>query len=103
MTLLAKFYYRCIDDIDLYPGIMSEKRRCGEVLGPTQKCLIGLQFRALRDGDRFWYEKKDRVTGFTKGRTSLHHVLFTYSGSSHDLVLSHPIFQTTWTQIRLMD
>ena len=78
MTLFAQLYYRCVDDIDLYPGIMSEKRRCGEVLGPTQKCLIGLQFRALRDGDRFWYEKKDRVTGFTKGnlKTLLHQVFF---------------------------
>ena len=62
------FSCRCTDDIDLYPGIMSERRGCDEILGPTQKCLIGLQFKALKEGDRFWYEREDPTVGFTLGK-----------------------------------
>ena len=57
--------YKNVADIDLFAGGMSELAQAGSVLGPTYTCLIARQFRAFRDGDRFWYERDDHQTGFT--------------------------------------
>ncbi|XP_017287235.1 peroxidasin isoform X2 [Kryptolebias marmoratus] len=43
-------------NIDLFPAMMSEDLVPGSRLGPTLMCLLALQFRRVRDGDRFWYE-----------------------------------------------
>lgn len=52
------------DNIDLWVGGIAETRLPGSLLGPTFACLFGLTFRNVRDGDRFYFEKKTRV--FTK-------------------------------------
>ena len=57
--------YKDVADIDLFAGGMSEYAQAGSALGPTYTCLIARQFRAFRDGDRFWYERDDHQTGFT--------------------------------------
>ncbi|KAL3985806.1 hypothetical protein ACH3XW_40160 [Acanthocheilonema viteae] len=46
-------------NIDLFAGGVAEKRFDGALTGPTFSCIIAEQFRRIRDGDRFWYEKKD--------------------------------------------
>jgi len=51
--------YRCcrsVDDVDLFPAALSEKRIDGALVGPTFACLLARQFSDLRRGDRYWYE-----------------------------------------------
>ncbi|XP_067657153.1 peroxidasin homolog [Haliotis asinina] len=57
--------YNNVDDIDLYSGGIAEAPVAGAAVGNTYICLIGKQFKKLRDGDRFWFESTDSVTGFT--------------------------------------
>ncbi|KAJ8304775.1 hypothetical protein KUTeg_018358 [Tegillarca granosa] len=57
--------YAHVDDIDLYAGGISEKHLQGADVGPTFACILGRQFQALKEGDRFWYENKFKKTGFS--------------------------------------
>lgn len=40
-------------NIDLFPALMAEDLVPGSRLGPTLMCLLGTQFKRLRDGDRY--------------------------------------------------
>ncbi|CAG2220542.1 PXDN [Mytilus edulis] len=64
-TRLLRKIYRHPDDIDLFVGGISENHLTDGVVGPTFACIIGRQFRDIKLGDRFWYENKFAVTGFT--------------------------------------
>ncbi len=48
--------YPNIDRIDPWAGILAEDHVEGALFGPTAMTIIGQQFTALRDGDRFYYE-----------------------------------------------
>ena len=39
-------------DIDFYVGGIAEDAEEGSVIGPTFSCIVGKQFKALKDGDR---------------------------------------------------
>ncbi|XP_063847936.1 peroxidase-like [Scylla paramamosain] len=60
-----KEIYRHPDDIDLWSGGVSERPLPGSMIGPTFSCLIGLTFKELRFGDRFWYENQGFPSQFT--------------------------------------
>ncbi len=49
--------YDSVDDIDLWIGGLSEAPYRGGQLGELFNKIITDQFTALRDGDRFWYER----------------------------------------------
>ena len=48
--------YRSVDDVDLWVGALCESPLPGALVGETIHTILSLQFAALRDGDRFWYE-----------------------------------------------
>ncbi|XP_060521875.1 chorion peroxidase-like isoform X1 [Cylas formicarius] len=58
--------YESVDDIDLFPGGLTENQLPGGLVGPTFGCIIGLQFARLKQCDRFWYETQDRTVGFSE-------------------------------------
>nr|XP_009938691.1 PREDICTED: eosinophil peroxidase [Opisthocomus hoazin] len=49
--------YGTPDNIDLWIGAIAEPFVPRGRVGPLLACIIGTQFRNLRDGDRFWWEK----------------------------------------------
>ncbi|XP_037652272.1 thyroid peroxidase [Sebastes umbrosus] len=48
--------YKHPDNIDVWLGGLVEYLLPGSRTGPLFACLIGKQMKALRDGDRFWWE-----------------------------------------------
>uniref|UniRef100_A0A1B0FN29 Uncharacterized protein n=1 Tax=Glossina morsitans morsitans TaxID=37546 RepID=A0A1B0FN29_GLOMM len=63
-----KKIYSTVDDIDLFPGAMTERPLQGGLVGPTLACIIGIQFRQLRKCDRFWYENHSPEVKFTEAQ-----------------------------------
>ncbi|NWX15909.1 PERE peroxidase, partial [Aegotheles bennettii] len=49
-------------NIDIWIGALAEPFVRGGRVGPLMACLIGTQFRNIRDGDRFWWENKGVFT-----------------------------------------
>ena len=56
-TLAArlKAIYGTVDNVEAFVGLVSERHVRGTEFGPLQLALWTRQFRALRDGDRFFY------------------------------------------------
>ncbi|XP_046571258.1 thyroid peroxidase-like [Haliotis rubra] len=65
---LLKKVYKHVDDIDLFPGALSETPVPRGLLGPTFTCLLGKQFQALKTGDRFWFEEDNAYVKFTSNQ-----------------------------------
>uniref|UniRef100_A0A8C9K6H6 Myeloperoxidase n=1 Tax=Panthera tigris altaica TaxID=74533 RepID=A0A8C9K6H6_PANTA len=54
--------YGTPDNIDMWLGGVAEPLEPNGRVGPLLACLIGTQFRKLRDGDRFWWENQGVFT-----------------------------------------
>ncbi|XP_033761598.1 myeloperoxidase-like [Pecten maximus] len=54
---MLKAVYSHVDDIDLYVGGMTEKKKPNGNLGPTFSEIIARQFKKIKIGDRFWFER----------------------------------------------
>uniref|UniRef100_A0A673MS09 Eosinophil peroxidase n=1 Tax=Sinocyclocheilus rhinocerous TaxID=307959 RepID=A0A673MS09_9TELE len=50
--------YGTAKNIDVWVGAISEPALPGGRVGPLLACLIAKQFKALRDGDRFWWQNE---------------------------------------------
>uniref|UniRef100_A0A0N4ZAV5 peroxidase n=1 Tax=Parastrongyloides trichosuri TaxID=131310 RepID=A0A0N4ZAV5_PARTI len=57
-----KLLYKHVENIDMYIGSLLEDPVDGAMFGPTLLCVVGKQFKNLRDGDRFYYENKKIFT-----------------------------------------
>lgn len=62
-----------VDDIDVFAGGISEIVLDGASVGPLFSCIIGQQFKDVKDGDRYWYENSG-VEGFSPGIPKLVHI-----------------------------
>ena len=47
-----------VDKLDLWTGGLAENHVDGAMVGETFSAIIGGQFEALRDGDRYWFENQ---------------------------------------------
>ena len=63
-----------MEDIDIFIAGVVENNCEGGLVGATFACMIGRQFRALRHGDRFWYETSG-PEGFSLGKYNGRHSL----------------------------
>ncbi|XP_032352830.1 thyroid peroxidase isoform X1 [Camelus ferus] len=78
--------YRHPDNIDVWLGGLAEKFLPGARTGPLFACIIGKQMKALRDGDRFWWENQAVFTEAQRqelGRHSLARVICDNTGLAH--------------------
>ena len=64
---LTKIYllqvYGSLETVDLFVGGLAERPLGGGLVGATFACIFAKTFQALRDGDRFYYENNDPITG----------------------------------------
>lgn len=49
--------YGSVDNIDLWVGVLAEDHLPGASVGPVTRAILVDQFKRLRDGDRFWYQR----------------------------------------------
>ena len=49
--------YATPDDVDAWIGGLAEDHVTGALVGETLRTVLASQFEALRDGDRFWYQR----------------------------------------------
>ena len=62
-----KQLYESVDDVDLFPGGLSETPLPGGVIGPTFSCIVAGVFSRLRKCDRFWWGCEISITvGFNE-------------------------------------
>jgi hypothetical protein len=48
--------FNSVDNIDTYVGVLGEIKLKGSMFGELGATIAGIQFKNIRDGDRFWYE-----------------------------------------------
>ena len=73
--------YSSPGDVDLWVGGMLERHAPSAKVGPTFLCVIADQFRRLRDGDRFFYERSLSTAQLQEVRkTSLARLLCDHEG-----------------------
>ncbi len=81
LTLLS--LYDDINNVDPWVGMLAEQRMPGALFGPTVMKIMEVQFRALRDGDRFFYENDPVLTEEEKAvisNTTFHDIVMRNTG-----------------------
>lgn len=70
--------YDSVHDMDAWVGMLAEQHLPGKSVGPSHDRILGDQFRRLRDGDYFYYEKDEWFNGQQKNQirnTSLSEII----------------------------
>ena len=49
--------YGSVDNVDLWVGLLAEDHLPGSSVGALTRAILVDQFKRLRDGDRFWYQR----------------------------------------------
>jgi len=62
MVSLADAYEFDINNVDAWVGMLAEDHVPGASVGPTMHAIMKMQFEALRDSDRFWFERNLSAT-----------------------------------------
>lgn len=57
--------YNDVNKIDFVVGVFLENPEAGSRIGKTLREFLTMQFRAIKCGDRFWYENKGE---FSRGK-----------------------------------
>lgn len=81
LTLLS--LYQDINNVDPWVGMLAEQRMQGALFGPTVMKIMEVQFRALRDGDRFFYENDPVLSEEEKAQirhTAMHDIIMRNTG-----------------------
>ncbi|RXG60501.1 Peroxidasin [Armadillidium vulgare] len=98
-SMLLQEYIQSVHDIDLFPAMLGEFRTTYGSVGDTFSCILSRQFRALKYGDRFWYEGSSQPKPFTLEQlgairqTSLASVIC--STSTITSIQPYPMLQST--------
>ncbi|KAJ8402961.1 hypothetical protein AAFF_G00362750 [Aldrovandia affinis] len=90
--------YGTPQNIDLWVGAISEPPLSGGRVGPLLACLMAKQFRALRDGDRFWWQREGVFSGAQRAqlrKVSLSRIICDNTHISH--VPKDPFLRTAHT------
>lgn len=80
-----KAAYGNVDNVGLWTGGLSENHVPGALVGETFQAIITMQFEALRDGDRFWFENQgfDRKTLAEIKGTTLADIILRNTDTKH--------------------
>ncbi|XP_045190108.2 peroxidasin homolog pxn-2-like [Mercenaria mercenaria] len=71
-----KSVYASVEDVDLWVGVVTEKKLVGSISGATQSCLLAKHFANVKHADRFWYENSFSQTQLNQiKKTTLARVL----------------------------
>lgn len=62
MALAMQDVYGSVNNIDPWVGFLAEDHMNNAMFGPTVMAIVKRQFKALRDGDRFFYENDPWLT-----------------------------------------
>ena len=64
-----KEVYKDVEDIDLFIGVLSEFEESRDsIVGTTIRCILADQFLRLKKGDRFYYERQELKSSFSRGK-----------------------------------
>ncbi|EDW13693.1 peroxidase [Drosophila mojavensis] len=67
INLLRKLYASPAD-VELSVGGTLEFHVPGSLFGPTLQCVVGKQFQNTRRGDRFFFERENHLSGFSRSQ-----------------------------------
>lgn len=75
---IMKDLYGDVNNIDAWVGMLAEEHKSDALFGETIMRIMELQFGALRDGDRYYYENDDSFSDAEKNEiknTRLYHII----------------------------
>ncbi|KAH8419069.1 hypothetical protein KR222_003419 [Zaprionus bogoriensis] len=67
ISLLRKLY-NAPDEVELNVGGTLEAHVADSLFGPTLLCIVGKQFLNTRRGDRFFFERENHLSGFSRSQ-----------------------------------
>ncbi len=96
ISLLLEQIYQDINDVDSWVGMLAEIHLNESLFGELVTTILQRQFRALRDGDRFYYLNDDAIP--VNWKEVIHHTRL------HDIIMRNTSIDLMQTEVfRAMD